>query len=152
LLLLRQHALIPADRSKYVKDAEVFYRDPKKASKDDQGEGILCKIKAVVGEGKARRYDVQDIDPEAVSSTYRASVQQLVLISASNDGVPDPPMRRAVLAMYPRTTTFYRAEVVSPRGSKRGWVRLRFEDEEDRNQEQEVERRYVLADWPGKQP
>lgn len=130
----------------------MFFRNPKKASKDDQGEGILCRVKSKYGEGKALRYEVQDVDPESAQAMHMARPQQLSLIPPTNDGVPDPPMRRTILAMYPGTTTFYRSELVSARGSKRGHVRLRFEDEEDKNQEQEVERRYVLVEWPGKQP
>lgn len=44
-----------------------------------------------------------------------------------------------MLARYPETTTFYRAEVTGKNG---GMCRLKFED--DQNQEMEVERRYVL--------
>ena len=44
-----------------------------------------------------------------------------------------------MLARYPETTTFYRAEVT---GAKKDFYRLRFED--DQNQEMEVGRRFVL--------
>lgn len=63
-----------------------------------------------------------------------------------------------MLALYPGTTTFYKAEVVA------GWrvsdgkvkkeegageenlVRLRFEGEDEADREMSVERRYVLPD------
>lgn len=66
-----------------------------------------------------------------------------------------------VLALYPSTTTFYKAEVVAQgpakakagpdqgfAGSelKEGFVRLRFEGEEEAEREMDVERRFVLDD------
>ena len=44
-----------------------------------------------------------------------------------------------MLARYPETTTFYRAEVT---GVKKDVYRLKFED--DQNKEMEVDRRFVL--------
>lgn len=56
--------------------------------------------------------------------------------------LPQYPVGALVLAQYPETTTFYRAEVM---GTKRdGKCRLKFEGEEEENKEQEVERRVVL--------
>jgi SAGA-associated factor 29 len=60
--------------------------------------------------------------------------------------------------MYPATTTFYKAEVVPRKmmadgageATMPGYVRLKFEGEEEFDKEQEVERRYVLTDWTGK--
>jgi SAGA-associated factor 29 len=46
-----------------------------------------------------------------------------------------------VLARYPDTTTFYRAEVVAMNGKL---VKLRFEGEEDEQVTMEVDRRFVL--------
>ena len=67
-----------------------------------------------------------------------------------------------MLALYPGTTTFYKAEVVAvwrqidgkvkkEDGSKEGepvdnLVRLRFEGEDEADREMSVERRYVLPD------
>jgi SAGA-associated factor 29 len=116
---------------------------------DDQGEGILCTITAVMGDGKSRRYEVIDVDDDN-ASPYKASINQLVAIPANNDGLPDPALRRTVLAMYPGTTTFYRAEVTAVKGKDliSGHVKLRFEDEDEKNKESVVEKRYVLSDWP----
>lgn len=49
-----------------------------------------------------------------------------------------------MLARYPDTTTFYRAEVT---GSRKDVYRLKFEGEED-DKEMEVDKRFVL-DIPG---
>jgi SAGA-associated factor 29 len=46
-----------------------------------------------------------------------------------------------VLARYPDTTTFYRAEVM---GMRRDTYRLKFEGEEEIGKEMDVDRRYVL--------
>lgn len=56
-----------------------------------------------------------------------------------------------MLAQYPDTTTFYKAQVSAQwragAGGERGeFVRLRFEGETDDKVWQEVERRFVLVD------
>jgi SAGA-associated factor 29 len=138
-----------------VRDTEVFYRTKKGPSrfqeKDDQGEGILCTIKNVIGEGIKRKYEILDVDPDEGAAPYRASVSQMVAIPETNDSLIDPAPKRTVLAMYPATTTFYRAEVIAVKGKEilPGHVRLKFEDEDEKNKEMDVERRYVLLQWPG---
>jgi SAGA-associated factor 29 len=128
-----------------------------------EGEGILCRVTNVIGEGKQRRYEIIDADPDppTPSQPYRASVNHLVPIPppSSNTTLPDLSKGKNVLALYPGTTTFYKAEVVA------GWkvsdgkikkegesetvgnmVRLRFEGEDEADREMSVERRYVLPD------
>jgi len=104
-----------------------------------------------VGEGKQRKYEILDVEPDEGASPYRASPSQMVSIPDRNDGLPDATVNRTVLAMYPGTTTFYRADVVAVKGKDipLGCVRLRFEDEDETNKEMDVERRYVLLQWPG---
>jgi len=68
-----------------------------------------------------------------------------------NDKLPELHRGQRVLAIYPDTTTFYKAEVTKGRvgqegGEGKGWVRLRFEGEEEAEREMTVERRYVLVD------
>lgn len=69
------------------------------------------------------------------------------MIPIPQPGAPLPsfPVGKQVLARYPDTTTFYRAEVM---GSKKDVYRLKFEGEED-DKEMEVDKRFVL-DIPGK--
>jgi SAGA-associated factor 29 len=43
-------------------ETEVLYRDPKKRT-NTEGEGILCRVTSVIGEGKQRRYEIIDADP-----------------------------------------------------------------------------------------
>lgn len=62
---------------------------------------------------------------------------------------PDTPVHEVskgqqVFALYPDTSTFYKAEVVNVKGMEKDHCRLRFEGEEEKGKEQEVERRYVL--------
>ena len=84
--------------------AMVFYKNKGRAS---EGEGILCRVTSVIGEGKQRRYEIQDADPEPDPQTgdlpapYRASVAHLVPIPKSNDGLGDLAKGRGVLAQYP---------------------------------------------------
>lgn len=134
--------------------AMVFYKTKTRAS---EGEGILCRVTSVIGEGKQRRYEIQDADPEPdpvtgdLPNPYRASVAHLVPIPKSNEGLGDLSKGKGVLAQYPDTTTFYKAEVSSNwkagAGGERGdFVRLRFEGEQEEGTWQEVERRFVLVD------
>jgi SAGA-associated factor 29 len=153
--MLKVHTV---EKPKYIRGAEVFYRYKKgtqrdrSQDKDDQGEGILCTITNVIGEGKQRRYEILDVEPEEGASPYRASLAQMTAIPMKNEAVPDASPKKTVLAMYPGTTTFYRAEVVAVKGKETtpGHVRLRFEGEDEKDKEMVVEKRYVLQDWSGK--
>ncbi len=68
----------------------------------------------------------------------------MIAIPTADTILADYPVGKHVLARYPETTTFYRAEVT---GGRKDVCRLKFED--DQNQEMEVGRRYVL-DFAGK--
>lgn len=141
----------------------VFYRHKDKLL---EGEGILCRVTAVIGEGKQRRYEIQDVDtdttanataggkapsvanPSSSSSSFRASISSLMQIPESNERLPDLPKGKQVFALYPETTTFYRGEVSASWRTKSDGphVRVRFEGEMENIESQVVERRYVLLD------
>ncbi|USP78387.1 uncharacterized protein yc1106_05661 [Curvularia clavata] len=158
-------------RPRLTPQTEVLYRNNAKnrsssSSMSFEGEGILCRVTSVIGEGKQRRYEIIDADPDppTPSAPYRASVNHLIPIppQSSNATLPDLPKGKNVLALYPGTTTFYKAEVVATwrqadgkvkkeDGGKEGdtvenLVRLRFEGEDEADREMSVERRYVLPD------
>ncbi|KAK5124782.1 hypothetical protein LTR85_001495 [Meristemomyces frigidus] len=117
--------------------------DPKKGEAPE-GEGILCRVTNVIGEGKQRRYEVQDADTSGdPPPPQRASVAQLIQIPGSNRGLHDLPKGRSVLAQYPDTTTFYKAEVSEAWRNGSEMVRLNFQDDE---MVREVERRFVLSE------
>ncbi|KAH7385937.1 SGF29 tudor-like domain-containing protein [Pyrenochaeta sp. MPI-SDFR-AT-0127] len=162
---------LDAIRPRLAPQTEVLYRNNAKnrsssSSANYEGEGILCRVTSVIGEGKQRRYEIIDADPDppTPSVPYRASVNHLIPIPplSSNLTLPDLPKGRNVLALYPGTTTFYKAEVVAgwrvadgkvkkEDGGKEGdqvenLVRLRFEGEDEADREMSVERRYVLPD------
>ena len=91
---------------------------------------------------KGFRYEVQDPEPDESGTggqTYKATASALIAIPGPDAILPDFPVGKLVLARYPETTTFYRAEVT---GVKKDVYRLKFED--DQNQEMEVYRRFVL--------
>lgn len=122
---------------------EVAWR-PKKETHQDW---IQCNVIRVIGEGKSRRYDVQDPEPDEktlVGAIHRTSASSMVAIPPPGSVLPDLAPKTAVLARYPDTTTFYTAEVIRMNG---GNVILRFEGEDEPNQTTEVERRLVL-DYP----
>ena len=88
------------------------------------------------------RYEVQDPEPDengAPGQVYKAVAPSLIAIPGPDAVLPDFLIGKHVLARYPETTTFYRAEVT---GVKKDVYRLKFED--DQNQELEVWRRFVL--------
>jgi SAGA-associated factor 29 len=95
-----------------------------------------------------RWYDVQDPEPNEngeQGAVYKTTASSLIPIPQMSGSLPSFPMGKQVLARYPDTTTFYRAEVM---GAKKDVYRLKFEGEED-DKEMEVDRRYVL-DIPNK--
>ncbi|KAK5116969.1 hypothetical protein LTR62_006690 [Meristemomyces frigidus] len=130
----------------------VFCRhDPKTPKDEKEGEGILCTVTSVIGEGKQRRYEVQDADTsDNPRPPQRASVSQLIQIPGCNKGLGDLGKGKSVLAEYPDTTTFYKAVVTEAwrgvrvgAGEGPGLVRLSFQDDPT---VQEVERRFVLTE------
>ncbi|KAI7355336.1 hypothetical protein KC320_g2882 [Hortaea werneckii] len=140
----------PSNRLVLKMGEVVFCRHTPKSSSGEnpEGEGILCRVTAVIGEGKQRRYEVQDADTSGEAPPpQRASVSQLIQIPESNRGLVSLEKGKGVLAQYPDTTTFYKAEVSETwRGGKDGdtsLVKLMFEGDEGLR---EVERRFVLSE------
>ncbi|KAI9664387.1 MAG: SAGA HAT/Core module component [Alyxoria varia] len=131
-----------SEKQKFAIGTEVFFRH--KAKENREGEGIQCKVTGILDNGKQRRYEIQDPEPNEsgeMPPPYKAAVAQLVQIPPPGSVLPDIPKGKQVLALYPQTTTFYKAELV---GMKRDMCRLRFEGEDEKDKEQDVERRYVL--------
>jgi SAGA-associated factor 29 len=124
--------------------AEVAFKPkiPGQAKKHDWIQGIVVKV---IGEGKSRRYNVQDPFPDDASrpgETYRSSASSMVKIPPVGTPLADYEVRKRVLALYPETTTFYRADVkgMLDDGAK---VQLLFE-EENAGALKIVDRRFVL--------
>ncbi|GIJ83702.1 SAGA HAT/Core module component [Aspergillus pseudoviridinutans] len=127
--------------------AEVVFKHNKN-KQGVEGEGIQCIIKGISGDGPKKRYDVQDPEPNEngeQGAVYKTTAASLIPIPQVGSTLPVFPVGKQVLARYPDTTTFYRAEVM---GTKKDTYRLKFEGEED-DKEMEVDRRFVL-DIPGK--
>jgi len=133
------------DESLLTHKSEVAYRLPKQKGGGQEGEFIQCIIIDITGEGGKRRYTIQDPEPDEAGGhghVYKATANSLIPIPKDSTGLPSYPVGKQVLAMYPETTMFYRAEVM---GTKRdGTCRLKFEGEEEVGKETEVERRLVL--------
>ncbi|KAE8153841.1 SGF29 tudor-like domain-containing protein [Aspergillus avenaceus] len=137
-----------AERSGHlVVGAEVVFKHNKN-KQGVEGEGIQCIIKGISGDGHKKRYDVQDPEPNEngeQGAVYKTTAASLIPIPHIGSTLPSFTLGKQVLARYPDTTTFYRAEVM---GSRKDAYRLKFEGEED-DKEMEVDRRFVL-DIPGK--
>lgn len=68
------------------------------------------------------RYEVQDPEPDEAAghgTTYKASANALIPIPKDSAGLQPYPVGKQVLARYPETTTFYRAEVMGTKVSVR---------------------------------
>jgi SAGA-associated factor 29 len=133
----------PKGKITFAMGAEVAFRPKQTGAEEPEWiQGVVVKI---IGEGKSRRYDVQDPEPDEVTKkpgqVYRTSASSMVTIPPLGQPLADYPKGKAVLARYPDTTTFYRAEVVGMNGSM---VNLKFEGEEDAQVTMEVDRRFVL--------
>ncbi|KAH0562479.1 hypothetical protein GP486_002836, partial [Trichoglossum hirsutum] len=128
---------------------EVAFRNNKHKGLD--GEFIQCTVISVVGDGVKKRYEIQDPEPDDNGNPgqiYKASAAYIIPIPPSSvnlASLPDFQKGKQVLARYPETTTFYKAEVMGMKKTATGYFcRLRFEGEEEKDREVEVERRYVL--------
>lgn len=131
------------NRSKVVfsrGDAVAF--KPKALNGDSTTDWILGEVAQVMGEGKSRRYKVLDIEPEDQSKQkeYRSSASSMIPIAPESQAatLKDWEAGKVVLALYPQTTTFYKAEVHSM--DNHGKVNLKFEGENDSSTLQQVER------------
>lgn len=133
-------------RSKVVfsKGDEVAFK-PRPMNGEHSSDWILGEVAAVLGEGKSRRYKVLDIEPDDQSKQkeYRSSASSMIPITPESQAstLKDWEAGKVVLALYPNTTTFYKAEVHSMVGDK---VDLKFEGENDSTTLQQVERRFVI--------
>ena len=128
---------------KFFVGAEVAYKQAK--PKEDGSQWIQCTILSITERNGKKRYEVQDPEPDetgAPGDIYTASASALIAIPGAEAELGELPVGKAVLARYPETTTFYRAEVTGYVGAK-GLCLLKFED--DQNQEMEVDRRFVLS-------
>lgn len=124
--------------------AVVAFR-PKPSPGNEEPDWIQGEVVKIIGEGKSRRYDVQDPEPDEITrkpgQIYRTSASSMVPIPSLGAPLGDYPAGKTVLARYPDTTTFYRAEVVRMDGSN---VVLRFDGEDEKEKTLEVDRRFVL--------
>lgn len=126
----------------FAKDDEVAFK-PKPAN-NEQTDWILGIVQEVRGEGKSRRYKVLDADVDEAGNQkdFRTSASSMILIPREGTNLAPLETGRVVLALYPNTTTFYKAEVHGM--DEDGRVNLKFEGEESSNTVQAVTRRHVV--------
>lgn len=132
----------------FSKGEAVAFRS-KQVNASEPVDWILGEVAAVIGDGKTRRYKVMDIEPEDQNKQreFRTSASNMIPITPESQAESLPPWEagKSVLALYPNTTTFYRADVMSTEDGK---VNLRFEGESDWATLQTVERRFVVEYRP----
>jgi len=136
-----------AQRAKvsFFKGQDVVFK-PKSTPANESPEWMMGRVQQVTGEGKARRYKVQDADPDIPPDQrveYRTNASSMIPIPNAGVELPDLEKGKTVLALYPDSTTFYKAEVIG-KDNPTGRVSLRFEGEENSVTLQLVERRYVV--------
>ena len=94
--------------------SQVAYHLPK--AKQSDAEWIQCNVIRITGEYPKFRYEVQDPEPDEhgnMSQTYKANSTNIILIPDDSSGLSPLPSGTMVLARYPETTTFYKAEVIT---------------------------------------
>ncbi|KAI8965225.1 SGF29 tudor-like domain-containing protein [Daldinia sp. FL1419] len=126
----------------FAKDDEVAFKP--KPMNNEQTDWILGIVQDVRGEGKTRRYRVldADVDENGHQKDFRTYASSMILIPREGTVLPPLETGKTVLALYPNTTTFYKAEVMGMDGD--GKVNLKFEGEESSNTMQAVIRRHVV--------
>ncbi|KAL2016661.1 hypothetical protein VTK56DRAFT_3205 [Thermocarpiscus australiensis] len=140
-------AATAAQRAKisFFKGQDVVFK-PKATATTESTEWMLGRVQQVLGEGKSRRYKVQDADPDLPPDQrveYRTSASSMIPIPAPGAELPELERGKTVLALYPDSTTFYKAEVMGTDAAT-GKVSLRFEGEENNVTLQLVDRRFVV--------
>ncbi|KAK1777049.1 SGF29 tudor-like domain-containing protein [Copromyces sp. CBS 386.78] len=137
----------------FHKGQDVVFK-PKPSRDHESTEWMLGRVQQVLGEGKSRRYRVQDADPDLdpdQRAEYRTSASSMIPVPAAGEKekkLPKLDKGKTVLALYPDSTTFYKAEVMGVEAEGEGEgkerVKLRFEGEETSGTLQLVERRFVV--------
>lgn len=112
----------------------------------EQSDWILGQVSEVLAEGYSRRYKVIDIEPDDSNghNEFRVSASSIIPIASKHQGanLQDWVPGTVVLALYPDTTTFYKAEVRLHSQTFSG-VPVVFEGE-DGSRIHNVERRFVI--------
>ncbi|KDE04450.1 hypothetical protein MVLG_05098 [Microbotryum lychnidis-dioicae p1A1 Lamole] len=147
---------------------QVAFRQPSKSvvlGEEKQDEWILARVIASIG-GDKHRYQVEDVDYDVMNPTsdqgkFNTTTKSIIPLPdrMDNKTYPDHDYTpgQAVLALYPETTSFYRAIVQSgpvpapgstgKKKDKEKVYRLKFEDDGDSVREIPIE--FVL-DIPDK--
>ncbi|ODN74033.1 hypothetical protein L202_07508 [Cryptococcus amylolentus CBS 6039] len=168
-----------ADQLPLQPGRKVAFKLPAKSTRDGEdsqgGAGddwILATVKRCILQDRMR-YEVQDVDD---GNTYNTTLRSIIplpdpasptQLTSNPANIEDYPRDSIVLALYPDTTSFYRATVVAAPypgsgnglgvrgqghglkpdpGAKRGVYRLMFVD--DDGHVQEVQKDYVVP-YPG---
>ncbi|KIK03352.1 hypothetical protein K443DRAFT_676836 [Laccaria amethystina LaAM-08-1] len=147
---------------------KVAFHSPPAKGESDENTWILALVTRCINADK-NKYEVQDAEPQEDGSpnTLYITSQRNMIPLPDPDAAPGSPSHvssypefppgSTVMALYPDTSCFYRAEVIqtpkemqlSSRVSSSKYMptyKLKFED--DDNQEHSVSAHWVV-DWPG---
>jgi SAGA-associated factor 29 len=131
----------------FAKGEEVAFK-PKPQNNEPLSDWILGRVQDVRGEGKSRRYKVLDVDMDesGKQKEFRSSASSMIGIPKEGATLPPLDSGKVVLALYPQTTTFYKATVIGM--DPDGQVSLKFDGEEKDSVRQHVARRFVVEYRP----
>ncbi|KAG2070358.1 hypothetical protein BDR04DRAFT_601527 [Suillus decipiens] len=133
-----------------------------RAADTDENTWILAVITKCINQDK-NRYEVQDAEPQEdgqPGQCYNTTLRAIIPLPDPNahstsaahlNAYQEFPAGSTVMALYPDTSCFYRAEVISPPRDVPGrsiatYYQLKFEDDDD--QEHSVAAQWVV-EWPG---
>ncbi|KIM65922.1 hypothetical protein SCLCIDRAFT_111946 [Scleroderma citrinum Foug A] len=127
----------------------------------DENTWILAVITKCINQDK-NRYEVQDVEPQEdgqPGQCYNTTLRAIIPLpdpeappnsAAHPSAYQEFPAGSIVMALYPDTSCFYRAEVIAIPSEGRSvsskYYKLKFEDDDD--QEHSVQAQWVV-EWPG---
>ncbi|KAG1219408.1 hypothetical protein G6F35_007513 [Rhizopus arrhizus] len=92
------------------------------------------------------KYQVEDVDEDGGKQYHMLSPKYLIPVPTPKEAenAPEIPANQDVLALYPGTTCFYKAIVISPPNKSKDIKNYRVQFEDDNNQVKQVAPEHVL--------
>ncbi|CZR50461.1 uncharacterized protein PAC_00334 [Phialocephala subalpina] len=139
---VQSHEWVPKSKVIYNAGEEVVFKI-KTPGRPDATDWIRGIVRRVIGEGKSRRYEVEDVAPDVPRNIvmYKPSVSQMLRVCPVSIDQEDLEIGKPVLAQYSDIATFHpaRVEQILEEGSK---FQVKFDD--DDGPQVIIERRMVL--------
>ncbi|CAG8439474.1 1327_t:CDS:2 [Ambispora leptoticha] len=132
-LIRNSNIPIPKNDARLLKGRAVAAKEPK--TRNEEENYIIATIKGY--NPQTKQYEVEDADETAPERIFWVPQNNIIPIPKKETILTEFPARHTVLAVYPATTTFYKAVVVlppsktvdRPNSDEKGKYLLEFEDD-----------------------